>query len=76
MYGVAVTLGNQNARIRPQSEIAALKARFICRNNIRSTFWDSMQQAGGEAGDLAFTLFDKQVISTALSSRITRTDWS
>lgn len=45
---------------KPELEpVASVNAKFICKNNIRSTFWQSMLDASEITGDLALALFDR-----------------
>ena len=42
--------------------VGAITSRIICRDTIRRTFWESMQEPGQKTSALAFALFDRLVI--------------
>ncbi|KAF2436320.1 hypothetical protein EJ08DRAFT_711179 [Tothia fuscella] len=43
----------------PRRTVGTITGRAICRNDIRRTFWDSMQEPSQKTGSLAYALFDR-----------------
>lgn len=49
------------ARVPEKSRraLGKLTTRLVCRNDIRKTFWQSMQEPNGISSEFAFALFDR-----------------
>jgi hypothetical protein len=58
-------MGNHSPK-NPKRTVGTITSRLVCRNSIRKTFWDSMQEPSQKTSALALAIFDRSVYSLSL----------